>query len=194
MKNFVPIASMILIAICLVIAGVGSYKAHDYSMQVENSEVVPERITTVEYVEIVPDLEPVGEKVQSSEKEIFCGTPIPLIRESTFVNLTYEEQDLLERVAMAEAEGEDSKGKALVMRVVLNRSLEYGMPIGEVIYSPNQFATSRMGIDPTEDCHEALAMVMDGWDESQGALYFCNSGYPKYGEPLFQHGGHYFSR
>lgn len=119
---------------------------------------------------------------------------IPLIRTTAYVRLTLDEMDLLESIAMAEAEGEDARGKALVMRVVLNRSLEWNKPIDEIIYSPNQFATYRMDIEPTEDCHEALAIVIDGWDESEGAIWFNADDYPKYGSPLFQYGGHYFSK
>lgn len=116
------------------------------------------------------------------------------------LDLTDGEQELLLAVSMAEAEGEDAKGKALVMRVVLNRVIKTGRGIEEVIYSPHQFAVSRMHIKPTEDCYKALAMVIDGWDESQGALYFNSKGYPKYGEPIDMggengnYGGHYFSR
>ena len=110
------------------------------------------------------------------------------------VLLTLEEQDLLLRVAMAEAEGEDVKGQALVMRVVLNRCITSNKGVRAVIYQPKQFATNRMTLKPNEGAYEALSMVIDGWDESQGALYFCSKGYSKYGEPLFQHGGHYFSK
>lgn len=118
---------------------------------------------------------------------------IPLERSDAFVKLTQVEMEMLEGIAMAEAEGEDVKGKALVMRVVLNRSLRYGQSIEDVIFTPQQFCTGRMDITPDEECHEALALVIDGWDESEGALYFSNAGFSKYGEPLFQHGNHYFS-
>ena len=124
----------------------------------------------------------------------YVESDIPLIRTTAFVSLTLEEMDLLQDIAMAEAEGEDAKGKALVMRVVLNRSLAWNKPIKEIIYEPNQFATFRMGIEPSEDCHEALAIIVEGWDESEGAIWFCSKGYPNYGEPLFQYGGHYFSK
>ena len=118
---------------------------------------------------------------------------VPLIRTSQYVNLTFEEMDLLEQIAMAEAKGEGSKGMAYVMRVVLNRSLKDGMSIHDVIYRPGQFYTA--GMEPGNDeCHEALAMVMDGWDESQGALFFNRGGYRNGKEALFQYGNHYFSK
>jgi spore germination cell wall hydrolase CwlJ-like protein len=119
---------------------------------------------------------------------------IPVLRDYSFVKLTEEECDWLLGIAMAEAQGEDAKGKALVMRVVLNRSYEWNQSLEEVIFSENQFATYRMDIEPSEDCYEALSMIVDGWDESDGALWFCAKGYPKYGEHAFQYGGHYFSK
>lgn len=193
MKRHFPIVTTIILTLCVVGAGVGSYRSQFKSMEVRPPEVVPERITTVEYVEIVPELEPVGEIIDVRTKEMFVPSDVPLLRDKEFINLTFEEQDLLERIAMAEARGEDTIGKALVMRVVLNRSLKTGQSIHDVIYAQNQFYTAGM-MAGDDDCHEALAMVMDGWDESDGAIYFCSRGYSRYGEPLFQHGNHYFSK
>lgn len=202
MKHFVQIAGTALVAGFVIVAGIGSYRSHNFSMEVASSAIVPERIVTVEYVEVEPEIIEEPNKVNADE--IFVRAEVPAIRTSEFLNLTFEEMDMLERVAMAEAEGEDSIGKALVMLTVLNRSELSGMPIGEVIYAPNQFCTTRMGITPTDDCHEALAMVMDGWNETyletdeewdrtKRVFYFGANGYSQYGEPAFQYGGHYFS-
>ena len=122
----------------------------------------------------------------------FDEIPEPLCE--SFRIYTKEEMDLLMAIAMAEAEGEDAKGKALIMRVVLNRCEHDGKTIKEVIYEPNQFAIDRMWITPSENCYEAFAMICDGWDESEGARWFCAGGYSKYGDRLWQYGGHYFSR
>lgn len=87
-----------------------------------------------------------------------------------------EVEYLLAKIAMAEAEGEDTEGKALVICVVLNRVASEDFPdtVEEVIYQENQFAAviNRWDVEPDEDCFDALAMVMGGWDESQNALYF----------------------
>jgi len=121
------------------------------------------------------------------------------VHEAHFKNyyeMTYAQRDLLEHVAMAEAENQGVIGKALVMRVILNRCEKKTKTIEEIVYQPGAFSvigTSRMNIPPDEDCHLALEMVLNGWDESQGALYFNPSGY-SYGEPLFKHGTHYFSK
>ena len=116
-----------------------------------------------------------------------------------------EESQMLMQIAMAEAEGEDTEGKALVMCVVLNRVWSEGFPdsIEEVIFQPKQFSPVCEGgryytTEADADCRAALEMVMNGWDESEGALYFesCenSSWHSRNLELLFQHGGHRFYR
>lgn len=115
-----------------------------------------------------------------------------------------EESYLLAKIAMAEAEGEDIEGKALVIMVVLNRVWSDKFPdsIEEVIMQKNQFSVTREGgrwwrVEPDEDCYKALDMVMtEQWDESQGALYFESEGRSTWHqdnlEYLLKHGNHYF--
>ena len=86
---------------------------------------------------------------------------------------------LLARLAMAEAEGESIEGKAMVIRVVLNRKQSSDFPntIEEVIFEDGQFTPVENGrferVEPNAECWAALDMVLiDGWDESEGALYF----------------------
>lgn len=178
MKHTLEIIASILIFFAVSLAGIGSWEHQFNSPQV--SRDIPMIID--EPVILHPD--PIEFDVTSE---------VPLIRTSQYVNLTFEEMDLLEQIAMAEAKGEGSKGMAFVMRVVLNRSLHDGQSIRDVIYRPGQFYTA--GMEPGNDeCHEALAMVMDGWDESQGALFFNGGGYRQGKEPLFQYGNHYFSK
>lgn len=116
-----------------------------------------------------------------------------------------EESYMLMKIAMAEAEGESVEGKALVMLVVLNRVWSDGFPdtIEEVIFEPGQFSPVREGgryftTEPNDECYEALEMVMKGWDESHGALYFesCenSSWHSENLEFLFQVGNHKFYR
>lgn len=97
-----------------------------------------------------------------------------------------EESYLLAKIAMAEAEGESIEGKAMVIKVVLNRVNTKGFPdsIEEVIFQCNkkkdvyQFSPIMPGgrwwrVEPNEECYEALKMITEeGWDESEGALYF----------------------
>lgn len=116
------------------------------------------------------------------------------VEETFYRNISAEDCELLEQIAMAEAENQDTIGKALVILCVLNRCEKTGKTVREVIYAPHQFYTAGMKT-PDDDAKEAMAMVLEGWDESQGALYFCSTGWNKYGdEHLFVHQNHYFSR
>ena len=178
MKRTLEIIASFLIFFAVSLAGVGSWE-HQF-----NSPEVPKDTPMV-------IAEPVILHPDSTEFDV--TSEVPLIRTTQFVNLTFEEMDLLEQIAMAEAKGEGSKGLAFVMRVVLNRSLRDGKSIEDVIYAPNQFYTA--GMKPgDEECHEAIGMIIDGYDPSEGACYFSAGGYSRYGEPLFQHGRHFFSK
>lgn len=118
-------------------------------------------------------------------------------------NFDAYEKELLCKIAMAEAENQDTKGKALVMLIVLNRvwrDNEFSNTIKDVIYQPRQFSPilegKFEGIEPDKDCWKALDLVMSGWDESQGALYFeskCESTWHKNNlKFLFKYGDHFF--
>lgn len=114
---------------------------------------------------------------------------------------------LLAKIAMAEAECESTEGKALVMLVVLNRVLSDEFPdtIGEVIFQHKdesyQFTTVGSGRiydnEPNEDCWDAIDLIQNGWDESEGALYFessksSNTWHSRNLDLLFTYGGHKF--
>lgn len=114
-----------------------------------------------------------------------------------------EESYLLAKIAMAEAEDQDTEGKALVILVVLNRVWDSRFPdtIHDVIYEERQFspvANGRFGrVEPNADCWQALSMIeLDGWDESMGATYFESESESTWHEDnlqfLFQHGDHLF--
>lgn len=116
-----------------------------------------------------------------------------------------EDERMLAKIAMAEAEGESVDGKALVILVVLNRvwSDEFPDSIEEVIFQKNQFSPVAEGgrywtTEPDAGCYEALELVMGGWDESQGAFYFESTGrdgwHSQNLEFLFEFGGHKFYR
>lgn len=107
--------------------------------------------------------------------------PLPVLE------LTEEEQALLLQIAMAErnaglGEGDCPICMALVMRTVLNRveSGRFSKSIRGVLYAQEQFTPVMDGsfenAVPNDACREALDMVLCGWDESQGCLYyeFCD--------------------
>lgn len=110
------------------------------------------------------------------------------------------------RMAMAEAEGEDTEGKALVILVIYNRQHSGKFPdtVGGVISQENAFTSYHNGrydrVKPDADCWAALDLIqIQGWDESQGALYFErtpedeeSTWHSRNLERLFIHGNHTF--
>ena len=114
------------------------------------------------------------------------------------LSLTEQEQTMLLKLAMSElGDTGCTECLALVMRTVLNRvdAGGFGRSIEGVILAQDQFTPVADGsyyrAQPNEACLEALEMVISGWDESQGALYyeFCigESWHSKNLQLLFQH-------
>ncbi|MCM1221214.1 MAG: cell wall hydrolase [Lachnospiraceae bacterium] len=152
--------------------------------------------TMIKGVEFVP--EPIAEGTETvMPKEVidtYC---------SGIIELNWDEAYMLTQIAMVEAEGEDTEGKALVMLVVLNRVKSEDFPdsVRDVIYDERQFVpVSSAGFNETEpsnDCWKALDMItIEGWNQSKGALYFESektaSWHSEQLEFLFTHGNHNF--
>ena len=144
-------------------------------------------------------------ETQPEEKEEIQETDVPEESSGMIGSMDWDSEDayLLAKIAMAEAEGEDVEGKALVILVVLNRVWSGKFPdsIPEVIFQDGQFSPVSNGrfdrVEPDRDCYEALELIqLNKWDESQGALYFESDGKSNWHRNnlhfLFQHGNHYF--
>ncbi len=110
---------------------------------------------------------------------------------------------LLAKIAMAEAENQDIKGKELVIQVVMNRVKSERFPdtIEAVIYQPKQFSPISDGrfdrVEPDQECYQAAQLIMNASEDiSGGALYFesrsQSNWHTDYLEYLYQHGDHYF--
>lgn len=137
--------------------------------------------TKLETITPTPTPEPTPEAVPTEEPTTQAPQKFQDIHS---MDWSAEESYLLARIAMAEAEGEPIEGKAMVIMVVLNRVWDPRFPgtIEEVIFQENQFTPIRNGrwdrVEPNEECWEALDMIMvQQWDESEGALYFEAVGY-----------------
>lgn len=172
---------LILIFFAGIVFGVvyyGTFKAHTQE---------PEVITKTEYVYIESEPEVITE---------YEYIYVPVEPEVYYPNLTFEECDLLEQIAYAEAKGEGVRGMVLVMNVVLNRvhADGFGDSVEEVIFADGQFYTAGMTPNVSDECHEAMALVLEGADFSQGALFFNKYDYPPDREALFQYKNHYFSK
>ena len=179
MRKNLEIIFALLVGIACGVASYGSYVAHTAS------RTLPEKVVEYVYIESEP-------QVITEVEYVY----VPVAPEVYRPNLTSRECDLLEQIAYAEAKGEGVKGMILVMNVVLNRvnAEGFGDSVEEVIFADGQFYTAGMTPDVSDECHEALAMVLDGTDFSQGALFFNKYGYRNGKEALFQYGNHYFSR
>lgn len=118
------------------------------------------------------------------------------------VSLDAEDKEILKKIAMSEAEGESTEGKALVMLSVLNRvrSADFPDTVTEVVFQDRQYSPVMDGryysSIPNDDCVAALELVESGWDESMGAMYFENYGADSWHSRnlvfLFQEGNHRF--
>ena len=124
--------------------------------------------------------------------------PLPTLPPEPVYAFTEEEQEMLLKLGMAElGSGECTECVALVMRTVLNRveSGRFGSSIKSVLFAQDQFTPVADGsyykAEPNQLCRDALELVIYGWDESQGALYyeFCDgpSWHSQNLHLLFQH-------
>lgn len=86
---------------------------------------------------------------------------------------------LLASIIHGEARGEPYEGQVAVGAVVLNRVASPNFPnsIAEVIYQPGAFDAVRdkqFYLEPNETALQAARDALNGWDPSNGALYYWN--------------------
>lgn len=159
-----------------------------YASEIDNSVYAgasKELHKTIQYCMIlVPE-------VQKLEVE-YVGQP--------YFDFSVEESYLLRKIAMAEAEGEGTFVKALVMKTIINRveSEEFPNSIESVIFQHKQFSPLEDGrweqVEPNGECWEAFYYLLNSdYDFSNGALYFdgiSSSGnwHDWHLQFLFQHG------
>ena len=166
-----------------------------------------EKTGTVEVLDTTVEIVPMEQATVKEQEPTPEPTEKPTEKpyQSKIYSMDWGAEDayLLAKIAMAEAENQDTEGKALVILVVLNRVWDDRYPdtIREVIYQENQFSPVSNGrfdrVEPDKDCWKALEMVQVGhWDKSQGALYFESKSQSTWHEEhlkyLFKHGDHYF--
>ncbi len=86
---------------------------------------------------------------------------------------------LLARLVHGEARGEPYKGKVAVAAVVLNRVKSSSFPstIAGVIYQSGAFdavSDGQINLAPDQESINAARDAMNGWDPSNGCLYYYN--------------------
>lgn len=177
MKRLLTMLICMSTVLNLVGCGTDSTQTNSEVNQEEYSDVL-EIIVQEEFSEEDDEETKTSENVQPEE------TFYPQKENALIKSLDFDSEDAirLEKIAYAEARGESVECMALVMLVVLNRvwSDEFPDSIESVITQDGQFSPVRNGsyynAEPNEDTHEALSLVLHGWNESQNALYFesCN--------------------
>ena len=164
--------------------------------EVDETEIIVRAVVSEE-ADVIPTTAPIATASPEQEAE--------KIEQSKIGSMDWDSNDAyrLAKLAMAEAESEDTEGKALVMLVVLNRVWDDEFPntIEEVIFQEGQFSPISNGrydnVEPDEDCYRALQLIQtDRWDESHGATYFESKSDSTWHSEnltfLFKHGKHYF--
>lgn len=86
---------------------------------------------------------------------------------------------LLARLVYGEARGEPYKGQVAVASVVLNRveSASFPNSISGVIYQSGAFSVvndGQINLSPNESALKAARDAMNGWDPTNGCLYYYN--------------------
>lgn len=86
---------------------------------------------------------------------------------------------LLARAIYGEARGEPYEGMVAVAAVVLNRvrNVQFPNTIAGVIYQPGAFTAvsdGQINLTPNDEALRAARDAMNGWDPSQGAIYYYN--------------------
>lgn len=187
-----------------IIGSTVSAMAYEIGPSTKKEIVVDEKVE-MEEVELNAGVSRVfSELMNTTTYEMVETVEISTEEANPYEPFNYEDAYLLGKIAMAEAEGEDIEGKALVIQTVLNRvsSSEFPNSIKEVIYQENQFTPIIDGrfdrVEPNDDCWEAFFMVVNAdYDISQESLYFesCKNSdnwHSRNLQFLFQHGNSNF--
>ncbi|MBO5828796.1 MAG: cell wall hydrolase [Paludibacteraceae bacterium] len=140
-------------------------ETNETSFEEEVTEVATEEVTTI-IEEVATQNEP------QLQPEILIGSEEFGSREAL----------MLHKIAIAEAGGESVESMAIIINVIINRVMSEKFPnsIEEVIFQITdgvaQFSPIIDGnydrAEPNEKSYEAMEMVLNGQDETQGALYF----------------------
>lgn len=188
------------ICIGVLIAGMGAWCIAAPLPDPDDYE--PYRFQAEKEAQMIRDYQEQYQKDQEAEWKLYQEQT----RTGLIHSMDFDASDayLLEKIAMAEAESEDTEGKALVMLVVLNRVWDAGFPntIEEVIMQDGAFTPVSNGrydkVEPDADCMKAMELItVEHWDESQGALYFEKASdestwHSRNLQKLFTHGAHTF--
>lgn len=141
----------------------------------------------------LPEVEPIPIEVKETLERIEASSkPAEVIEVK---EATPTDEELIARVVMAEAEGEEMIGKVAVAMTVLNRCDYYGLTVETVINADNQYSISKTYND---ECMRAVEIAQKNRELFPSTMmWFKLDGYHdfKNGNPhdYMQIGNHYFS-
>lgn len=145
-----------------------------------------------------------AEEVENELEKLEEAKAAEAAAQQTSTYAPMSERDLMARLVMAEAGGEDLQGQIMVANVVLNRyrcGYSGSSSISDVINAPGQFepvSTGRIwSLSPSASVYEAVDRALAGEDYSNGALYFVSahcdaSWFESDLTRVAEHGGHVF--
>ena len=152
--------------------------------EVDKTDIIEETNNTTDETTMVEDTEETIQYNEPQEEDRYQYYETLLGSEE----LGYNNALMLHKISIAEAGGESIESMAIIMLVILNRVYSENFPnsIEEVIFEKTdgvaQFTPTIDGnydkAQPNEKSYEAMKLVLGGWDEAQGALYFeaCENG------------------
>lgn len=183
----------------------------DATEQVDSSSTTKQEVSETQTSKDNETTQKETAKAETSQKETAEAEKTDT--EKKVIDLSQEEIEILQRIVEAEATGEDIKGKMLVANVILNRVKSDSFPdtVEGVVFQKDgdtyQFSPMKdkryWSVSITQETITAIERVMQGEDDSQGALYFSArdkadknsmSWFDRNLEFLFEYGGHEFFR
>ena len=106
---------------------------------------------------------PEEQEITVSKTEVFEAAPVeiedPEEPAEPRYALTDDEREIVERVVMAEAEGEGFDGQRLVAQCILNTAEAMDLRPDEVVLAPNQYATPAQ--EASREVKDAVSAVFD---------------------------------
>ncbi|MGF7048806.1 N-acetylmuramoyl-L-alanine amidase [Paenibacillus sp. DS2015] len=98
---------------------------------------------------------------------------------SNTMGLSENTLKILANAVYGEARGEPFEGQVAVAAVILNRVKSPSFPntVSGVIFQPGAFtavADGQIWLEPNEQARQAVQQALNGWDPSDGCLYYFN--------------------
>lgn len=177
----------LILCLCMLITGVFAVNAEEMNLDQELSGEILDM--TLEELQAEKNTDNIDEIFHFSDILQSISSPKRTVGYHVLVNedaifLDEESTEILCRIVEAEAGSEDEKGRMLIANVVMNRveSSRFPNTVKGVVFQRGggvyQFSPVANGsyyrVKISDETRAAVEKVLQGQDESQGALYFVN--------------------